>query len=119
MTVFALFPQYLSINKNYRYYTKNESMLANDYDFFSIFNLFSILVKNNNLNFDEFITNCKAISFIFTLNKYKKKRNVRNNSYNNVKKFVVKCIFEQSQKIKLFFAIEIIIYKTKLIVKKY
>lgn len=62
MNVLTLFPQYLSTDESYGHYAYNESMLADDCDFFNIFNLFSISVKNNNLNFDEFITNCKVIS---------------------------------------------------------
>lgn len=37
-------------------------MPADDRNSFNTFNLSSMSVENNNLNFDEFITNCKAIS---------------------------------------------------------
>lgn len=37
-------------------------MLANDFDFLNTFNLFFISVENKDLNFDEFIANCKTIS---------------------------------------------------------
>lgn len=44
-------------------------MVANNYDFFNIFDFCLMLVKNYDLNFDEFITNCKAISYTSNFNK--------------------------------------------------
>lgn len=80
-------------------------LLIDDHDFLNTFNFSSMLVENNNLNFNEFITNCKAINHIFTFDKWEKKRNVKNDSYDNINEFVLDCIFEQSQKIELPFTI--------------
>lgn len=44
-------------------------MLANDYDFFNIFNIFPILVENNDLSFNKFITNYKTICYGSNSNK--------------------------------------------------
>lgn len=95
MIVLAFPPKYSSADKNYRHYAYNKSILANDYDFFNTFNLSSILVKNDDLKFDEFITNCKAISHASNSDNWKEKKNVKDDSYNNVNKFVVNCILEQ------------------------
>ena len=61
MSVLVLSLQYSSADENYWHHAYNESMLADDYHSFNTFNLFSISVENDDLNFDEFITNCKAI----------------------------------------------------------
>lgn len=63
ISVLALPLQYSSADKNYGHYAHNKSMLADDCDSFDTFNLSSILVQNNDLNLDEFITNCKIISY--------------------------------------------------------
>lgn len=83
-----------------------------------MFNLFFILIKNNNLNFNKFIINCKTISYISNFDKQKKKKNIKDNFYNNINKFVIKCIFKQFQEKELSFIIQIIVYKTELMVRK-
>ena len=70
-------------------------MLADDRDFFNTLNLFFISVKNNDLKFDEFITNYKAISYAFNFDKGKEKINVEGDSYDNIDEFVVKSISKQ------------------------
>lgn len=95
MSILALLPQYSSADENYGHYPYNKSMLADNHDFFNTFNLFFISVKNNDLNFDEFIINYKAISHASNSDKWKEKRNVKNNSYDNVNEFVMEYIPEQ------------------------
>lgn len=70
-------------------------MPANDRDSFNSFNLSSISVENDDLNFDKFITNCKAISHTSNSDKWKEKRNVKDDFYDNVDEFVIECIPEQ------------------------
>ena len=93
-------------------------MLADNRDFFNTFNLSSISVENNDLNFDEFITNCKAISHASNSDKWKEKKNVKDDSYDNINEFVVKCIPEQPQEEELPLAMQIIVYETELMVRK-
>lgn len=80
-------------------------MLADNCDSFNTFNLFFMSVENNDLNFNEFITNCKAINHASNFDKWKEKRNVKDDSYDNINEFIVKCISEQFWKNKLPLAI--------------
>ncbi len=61
MSVLALRPQYSSADENYGHHAHNESILADHHHSFNTFNLSSMSVENDDLNFDEFITNCEAI----------------------------------------------------------
>ena len=70
MSVLALPPQYSLADENYGHHAHNESMLADDHHSFNTFNLFSMSVENNDLNFDEFITNCEAINHASTSDKW-------------------------------------------------
>ena len=118
MSVLAISPQYSLADENYGHYAHNESMLADNCNFFNTFNLFSISVENNDLNFDEFFTNCKAISHASNSDKSKKKRNVEDDSYDNVNEFVMDCIPEQPQEGELPLAMQIIVHETESIVRK-
>ncbi len=69
MSVLALPPPYSSADGNYRHHAHNESILADDNHSFNTFNLNSMSVEKNDLNFDEFITNCEAICYSSTTDK--------------------------------------------------
>ena len=69
MSVLVLPAQSSSADENYRHHSHNESLLADDHDSFNIFNLSSMSVENDHLNFDELMTNCEAISHVYTSDK--------------------------------------------------
>lgn len=118
MSVLALLPQYSSADENYGHHTHNESMLVDDHHSFNTFNLFSMSVENDDLNFDEFITNCEAISHASTSDKWEEKRNVKDDSYDNADEFVVERIPKQSQEVELPLAMQTIVHETESIVRK-
>lgn len=91
-------------------------MLADNCDLFNTCNLFSILIENNDLNFDKFIKNYEAISHMSNFNKQKEKKNIKDDFYDNINEFVMECIPKQPQEKELPFAMQIIVYKTELIV---
>lgn len=93
-------------------------MLDDDHDSFNAFNLSSMSVQNDDLNFDELITNCEAISHASTSGKWEEKRNVRDDSYDNVNEFVVECFPEQPQEVELPLAMQMIVHETESMVRK-
>ncbi len=118
MSVLALLPQYSSANENYGHHAHNESMLADDHHSFNTFILSSITVENNDMNFDEFITNYEAISHASTSDKWEEKRNVKDDSHDNADEFVVERIPKQPQKVELPLAIQTIVHETESMVRK-
>lgn len=56
------------------HYAYNKFILVDNCNSFNTFNYFFILVENNDLNFDEFIINCKTISHTSKSDKLKKKK---------------------------------------------
>ena len=87
----SLFPMVNDIN--YEPYTCNQSMLLNDF-YFNILD-FVAGVANNNLNFDEFIINCKTISQESSLDVNRNTSNVEDLFMDNdANEFVIERIFE-------------------------
>ncbi len=92
MSVLAFPPQCSSTDDNHGHNAHNESMLADDHHFLNTFSLSLMSVENDNLNFDEFITNCEAVSHASTSDKWEEKRNVKDDSFYNTDEFVVERI---------------------------
>lgn len=77
------------VNISYECNTCNKSILSNN-RFFNLSDFFAE-TKNNNLNFDKFIMNCKAISYKSCLNISKKLSDVEDLSIKyNIDKFIIK-----------------------------
>lgn len=62
MSVLALPSYYLSANENYGHHSHNKSLIPDKSHSFHAFDSSFMLIENDDLNFDEFITNCKAIN---------------------------------------------------------
>lgn len=92
MSVLAVISYYSSANKNYEHHTHNKSLISDEHYFFHAFDSFSMLVENNDLNFNEFIINCKVINYTSISNRVEERSNVEDNLYDNVDEFVVKRI---------------------------
>lgn len=118
ISILTLLSLYLLVDESNRYYTYNISLLANDYYSFYVFDYFSISIKKNDLNFDEYIRNYKAISHASTSDRLKEKSNVENDFNDNIDEFVVEHISKKFQKIELLLSIFTIIYEIKSIVRK-
>lgn len=79
-------------------------MLADHYHFFYLFNFSFIPIENNNPNFNEFITNYKAINHMSSFDKLEEKSNIKDDSNDNADRFIIKHILENFQKLELFFS---------------
>lgn len=118
MSILALPSQYSSVDENYGHHTHNESLLADDHHSFYAFDISSIPVENNDLNFDEFITTCEAISHASTSGRLKEKSNVEDDSDDNADEFVVERILENSQEVELPLSMQTIVHETELMVRR-
>lgn len=90
----SLFP--MIKNMSYEPYICNQSILPNDF----CFNISDSIigVTNNNLNFDEFIINWKAISYEFSLDANRNTSDIEDLFMNNdADEFILECIPEKNQ----------------------
>lgn len=118
MSILALPSYYSSVNDNYGHHSYNESLIPDECCSFYAFDSSSMSVENHDLNFDEFITNCKAISHLSTSDRGAKMSNIENDSYDNTDEFVVKRISENFQELGLSLPIQTIVPEIESMVKK-
>lgn len=118
ISVFAFLFYYSSIDENDEHHTHNKSSILNKHHFFHESDFLFTLIRNDDLNFNEFIINCKAIHYASTFDGLEKKGNVEGSSYNNVDEFDAKCNSEKFQKSELPLSTQLIDYKTILMIRK-
>lgn len=118
MNVLALLFYYSSANENDGYHSHNESLIPDERHSFYTFDSCFMLIENDDLNIDQFITNYKCINHVSNSNQGAKMSNIEDYLYDNTNKFIVVRSSENFQQLKLLLPIQTIVYETEAIVRK-